>query len=513
MDQKLSSYQESILDAVIASSKNLAIEAVAGSGKTFTLKLIARSLSGDCSAVFVAFSKAIVAELEKSGLPIPAKTVHAIGYAALRSRVKSHYKLVSEYKYPDLVSEYLRESESELDSGDVCRLIDLIRLKLADPSDRSAIESIIAEYDLDIDPAWIGIIPALLQSGEKLALSTRKGESRIDFTDMLYLPVKWGLKFDQWDVVLADEIQDFSPLQLAVIKQITRSRFIGVGDPFQAIMGFAGADCDSFQKVKGFFHCESMPLSICYRCPDAHLALARDFVPHIEGNHKSGTLHYSASLPALNEGDMIIARRTAPLVSECMRLIKQGKRAYVRAKDLDKSLIRTAKRIFNADPAPKFALAAIQDCLSLELDKIEPNPRVVDRLEALVAIWDSSQPATLPDLIAAIKDVFKPSEGAIVFSSIHASKGLESDNVVVLEGNLLPFLKFARTAEAIQQERNITYVAYTRAKRSLTIVSPEAPERNLAQTLIDMAAREFSALPFIGTFAPTPVYNRVMLEK
>lgn len=518
MEVKLSRYQVEILRLARETQRNLAIQAVAGSGKTFTIKQIAAALpeSTRHSAIFVAFSKEIQTTLEKSGLGIAAKTVHSLGFAALRKsgKVKHHYSLVSEYKYPDLVTEYLKESESDLPSGDVCRLIDLVRSKMIDPSDTVAVQRVIDDHDLDVDPAWIKIIPALLQSGDKLA-TAKKG--RIDFTDMLYLPVKWGCNFDQYDLVLADEIQDFSPLQMEVIKRITAHRFIGVGDPNQAIMGFAGADCNSFQAVVQFFNCDVLPLSICYRCPDDHLRLARDFVPDIEGNNKAGSLQYTTVIPDLSPDSMVIARRTAPLISECMRLVKRGIRAYVRAKDLDKSLIRTAKRLFNADPdghKPNFELSIIRSALDSALDMPEPNPKQIDRLEALIAIWESVKPSDIAGLVDGIREVFKPSEGAITFSSIHAAKGLESDNVVILEGNLLPFLKFAKSADAIAQERNIAYVAYTRSKKSLTIVSPDAPKMTLANTLITMAEKEFGIIPPFSAPIPAPyLYNRALLEK
>jgi DNA helicase-2/ATP-dependent DNA helicase PcrA len=55
-----------------------------------------------------------------------------------------------------------------------------------------------------------------------------------------------------------------------------------VGDPKQAIYGFAGADCRSVEKIKARTQATELPLSICYRCPISHLDKAREIVPQIE---------------------------------------------------------------------------------------------------------------------------------------------------------------------------------------------------------------------------------------
>ena len=75
----------------------------------------------------------------------------------------------------------------------------------------------------------------------------------IDYTDQIYLPKALNLSSKKkYGFVFVDECQDLSKAQLYVVKQYLREdgRLLAVGDPYQAIYGFAGADCESFERVK-----------------------------------------------------------------------------------------------------------------------------------------------------------------------------------------------------------------------------------------------------------------------
>ena len=68
-----------------------------------------------------------------------------------------------------------------------------------------------------------------------------------------------------------------------------------------------------------------------------------------------------------------------------------------------------------------------------------------------------------------------PSNNCIMITSIHCVKGLESNNVFVLnEGKAV--IDGTMSAEQRQQEFNLSYVALTRAKENLYLVKPEGEE-------------------------------------
>lgn len=58
-------------------------------------------------------------------------------------------------------------------------------------------------------------------------------------------------------------------------------------------------------------------------------------------------------------------------------------------------------------------------------------------------------------------------EDAPILSSIHMMKGGEADNVFIIDYPRFPYIYSSQTEEAQQQERNLQYVALTRAKKNL----------------------------------------------
>ena len=93
---------------------------------------------------------------------------------------------------------------------------------------------------------------------------------------------------------------------------------------------------------------------------------------------------------------------------------------------------------------------------------------LVDKIECLKIL--SIGINTKTDLIEKINDIFSDDEKqGICLSTIHKAKGLEADNVYVLNKNLMPS-KFVKQNWELEQEENIQYVAYTRPKKVLGFI-------------------------------------------
>ncbi|HWG00911.1 MAG TPA: ATP-dependent helicase [Trebonia sp.] len=87
-----------------------------------------------------------------------------------------------------------------------------------------------------------------------------------------------------------------------------------------------------------------------------------------------------------------------------------------------------------------------------------------------------------------------PSANAVTLASIHAAKGLEWDAVLVpgLVEGIMPIVH-ARTAETIEEERRLLYVAVTRAREHLLLSWPSSradgsPERERSRFLAGLVA-------------------------
>jgi AAA domain len=148
-----SSYQQAIFDAVANSDSNLAINAVAGSGKTTTIVHAASLLQGDVA--FLAFNKHIVSELERR-LPknVSAMTIHSLGYKAL---ARKRRPTMSEYKHADIVDALLSqtmEGRSAAYKRAIGRLVDLARLTLTNLADHDAAGVVIPCRGLVVFRPW-----------------------------------------------------------------------------------------------------------------------------------------------------------------------------------------------------------------------------------------------------------------------------------------------------------------------------------------------------------------------
>lgn len=86
----------------------------------------------------------------------------------------------------------------------------------------------------------------------------------------------------------------------------------------------------------------------------------------------------------------------------------------------------------------------------------------------------------MPALLAAIDELFADKANAITLATIHRSKGLEANKVVWLNYDFRS--KWARQDWQKQQEKNLCYVAATRAKIELVLI-PSPKKGGSAQEL------------------------------
>jgi superfamily I DNA/RNA helicase len=102
-------------------------------------------------------------------------------------------------------------------------------------------------------------------------------------------------------------------------------------------------------------------------------------------------------------------------------------------------------------------------------------------------------------LCTEINALFDDSAGFVSLSTIHRAKGLESERVFVLEANTLPLSWSGQRPDQAEQERNLLYVALTRAKQDLFLL--RAPETTTWNELWNAA---FAAARGRGYELPEP---------
>lgn len=454
------------------------------------------------SVCFVAFNKSIATELQRR---VPAgcdaMTMHSLGLKAVTAafgRVK-----IESYRVSNLISELLERDVRELRKNDMVliqateKLVGLCKLNLVagTPED---LEEIAAEFQIEMNGSRakvFDLVPKVLERSKDVLK-----DGQIDFNDMVWLPVILNLPMSRYDLLLVDECQDLSKCQQELTLKAGR-RLIYCGDENQAIYGFAGADSDSIPNLQARLEstpagCIVLPLTVTRRCGRKIVEEARRIVPTFEAhesNPEGKILHrvirdkdYVANtveqdaqnyMSWVQDGDMCLCRVNAPLVSQCFRFLKAGRKAIIRGRDIGQGLISTVKKLKAANIAD--LIGKLSDWLHAEVTKenAKRNPseaRIIgiqDRYDCLTCFAESA--STVEGVITKIETVFSDDNGTgIILSSIHKAKGLEADNVFLLEpkGATVPH-PMAKTASAIRQEMNLRYVGITRAIHTLTYVS------------------------------------------
>ncbi|WP_392530168.1 UvrD-helicase domain-containing protein [Nostoc sp. C117] len=509
-----SRFQLGIIDWVINEKGNGCCNAVAGSGKSSTLRIVAKSLweTGlrPNEIKICVFGKDNSADLIKKFGPLwksSISTLHSAAFTLIKKELgvkRSEDIIISKYKYEKIAQNLelvpnprrnipigrLQSEKIISNSDDFLKLVDLVRLNNQEPTAK-IVTAIANHHEIDsvqqpqLVAQWIAYC---LKIGEEMAIQ----EKKLDYTDQIWLVVKWKLHerpwFKPYKFVLIDECQDLNPLQLAFVLMLIGSigRILAVGDPRQAIMGFAGADNQSYNNIVRLTRAKELPLSICYRCPKSHIALVKKIFPNIPiepaPDAIEGIIHQIEAVEiekSLKNGDVIIGRKNAPLVSLCIKLIGQGVKATVKGRDvgdlIKKEIDLIAKmpgysfEFFN-DAVAQYKEIKLQRYRDLDNEE-ELKQKLLDKLEAILAIYQSqTQAKNVDNLKLCIDIIFSDTNSPITLSNIHKYKGGEAERIFIYKPNDLPMTWRNQQDWQLEQEENLLYVALTRSKSELFIV-------------------------------------------
>lgn len=544
--------QKKIYEFVESGSGNGIIDAVAGAGKTTTLMGCVDHIKNPHDALFCAFNRSIRKEIQhkfqQKGKNIAVKTNHALGLQILRGHVGAQ---LNDDKYKQIIDDrgFFQSIEQDVDAimrlqrrmsiaeirdieegriiinskEEINRfnhslhifnciikfLLDLndkYRLTLC-PNDFEAYRQMTDHFGIfEKDPSYVfqfaeleHYIKAhqkLLTEGNEMA----KSQGIIDYVDMLYLPHYLNLyPRIHYGFIFVDECQDLSRAQIEIVSKYVKpgGRVLAVGDPYQSIYGFAGADSESFERVKTLFNCQSLLLTDCFRCPADVISIAQKIREDIKGfKTEAGivtVLKNHQVLRRVKPGDLIISRRKEPLKFMAMKLVNNNIKVHMHPDEVEE-MIGDYKSYFT----PKeLKMALTDDMIETFLKKVEA--RNISRFEKNFANMDSAiksvrvkeatkllreslrfflekyidwQLNTIDSILIRLRKTLQYlGEDAVRISSIHRAKGLEEDRVFILEYNKLP-MAASREWEKIQ-ERNLHYVAVTRPKKELYLCLEE----------------------------------------
>lgn len=190
---------------------------------------------------------------------------------------------------------------------------------------------------------------------------------------------------------------------------------------------------------------------------------------------------------------MAIARKNKDLADIFLAIVQQGKPVYLKDKDLVENTIKSIKNLNCKNIAelntkleelkeqfkremknPENALTAS----AINNGKMDIYSMIQSLLTYYVKDKQTTSEVSVDDFTNFISKllVTEPSDDAIVVSSIHQVKGLEAKTVFIINYNLMPYTSQRKTAEDNIQEKNLRYIAVTRAKEVLYLCEGDEDE-------------------------------------
>lgn len=473
--------------------RHLVVRARAGTGKTTTI-IEGINRAPEKNILLCAFNKRIATELS-SRITNPhaeAKTLHAIGFAAIREqwgRID-----VSDWRGADLTKKVVPADTPKAIQTLITKLHTKAREMMAtgEPTLKKLTE-LAFFFDLVPDEEWGKYDVDFVVKAASRAVRWAGDEDRpknIDYADMIFQPLVRKWLQPAYDLVVVDEGQDMTEAQLRIAQRVCKSsgRLCIVGDDKQAIYAFRGADSGSLDRLKAELGASELPLNVTYRCGQDIVREAQRLVPDIQAAPTNALgavvedFDYDKMMSEVRAGDFILSRLNAPLVAITLKLLARQVRARMAGRDLGTGVLNIIKKMKcqESDIVEKLVSAVItwESATVTRYMSYGQNgnvDRVRDQAGMIYALADGielpeaegNRPLTVRDLINTCNYLFEePGDSAkthVICSSVHKAKGLETERVWLLQQTL-----YRRGMS--QEEQNIEYVAVTRAKSQLTRV-------------------------------------------
>ena len=173
----------------------------------------------------------------------------------------------------------------------------------------------------------------------------------------------------------------------------------------------------------------------------------------------------------------MLCRNLKPLVVTYLWLMKNKIKSKIKGKDIGEGIIalihktgaKSLSGLNNLLDAEKIKLVHKLKERGVKHALLHPKVELLEQRTDVIRCL-MVEVNSVPDLIKMIQGIFTDDVKGIILSTIHKAKGLENDRVFFLCPELIPS-RFATQPWQYEQERNLKYVAITRAKRELIYVS------------------------------------------
>lgn len=491
---ELTPEQDIAVHLAVTSQDNLTINALAGSGKTATLRAISHHLPQQ-KILYLAFNKAVQEEASAS-FPrnVLARTIHSLAYRALglsqqkwqqKFTARSTLKDYANFLKIDLRSrnatksifclrEAIREFQNSADDFPSAKHIPRVELKsIKSQTERQWIAELVDEYAPRL---WACMI------------DPEQGQFAITHDTYLKL---WQLSQPQIkgpDLIMLDEAQDANPVMIDIIKR-QKVRLILVGDHWQQIYSFRGA-INAMDMIKSPNECF---LSQSFRFGQelanfANRILSLRTVSKLLRGHDRRTTVLGPLKPGLKY--TVIFRYNIELLEEAIGLAAKNFRIHI-VGSLDKIAALTVN-VYHLFASQKHRIKDPRLRFFKNWNELEDNYELLDDIELKKSFrFVERYGHEIPEILSVVKKASTESQRAcdVTLTTGHKSKGQEWENVRIGDD----FLDSVQSA--LPEELNLLYVAITRAIARLEVpgsilehldkISPIKAQSKLASSVTD----------------------------
>ncbi len=439
---------------IIETPGNLLIIAGPGTGKTYTLIGKVHSLLDFVSpekilvlTYSVKTSQELKVRFQKSGLSdIKIDTFHGLAYDLWKEHFQKTPNLISEKEKSSIIKKLFKKNKNSF----------------KDPKNK------------------------------EIYFQYLKKNNLLDFELLLYEVSQFNFLDFKDHYIIIDEFQDLSSDILNFLKIFKKAVFILFGDPNQSIYSFKNVNLKELYNFWKNFRpdLKILSLSLSFRCPENILKYAETFknapweVPSYKALKKEGIVQGFFFKNIYEEVDFLIK-----LIKNLLGGLQLEEQKYDTVSPNDIFILSRIKNVFLplknsfqksgipvnlAEEEANLIFERIQEIVNILKTSSIPvedhlknlNSEIKVFLENLWALSFNDKEKFLAYLTSLTpSDFLNTNKEGINFLSIHASKGLEAEYVILVgaEADLIPLKIFKDTLE--EEEKRLVYVALTRAKK------------------------------------------------
>lgn len=465
-----------------AAGRSIALEAMAGTGKSTTLKMIAQALPAHRKVLLTAFSAQVIRDAKDAGYPpnVRPQGNHSLAYSPVGSRYRDRGRMARRLT-PRAIVDVLGISEgslpAEMSAWEGAHMALDAVLRFQQSADRDLAMGHVrvpGAFDHETDE----VEDVIFRLAQRVWSNLCDLDRKLPITHDTYLKL-WALSDPRlpFDTVMVDETQDANAV---IIDLLTRqnAQMIVVGDPRQQIFSFRGA-INAMSRFK----------------VDERLALTQSFRfgPIIAQAANAVLLAHAKSRQTVRGFDRIsdgigpfsvkggrctvIARTNAALmaylidtpgrigvvggVSELLWLVKgaeslQGGRRALQCPDLADFASWQQLRAYAESPAGRDLSVLVKLVEEYGAARLQQMLRSVEGNEANEKVCD------------------------LLLTTAHRAKGREWDRVILANDFPVPTdddlagRSSRKKAKWTPEEANLLYVATTRARKELNVLNHDA---------------------------------------